>query len=414
MSMIPTKDIHDYSEKYESALRRVKKSAISQRNKDLILDFDRTCFLEGLGKPRRIRLIGALFTLARIYLKKDFDKATENDIKEVVIKIESKEDYSPWTKQNYEVIIKKFYKWLKYGDNYKERTEYPRIVSWITAKMKKKDQPRVQASDILTEKEIEKLIDAAEHPRDKAFVSMLYELGARIGEIGSLQIKDVTRDKYSYIVDINGKTGHRTPRIVMSDPYVTSWLNLHPEKDAPESALWVMVGQRNKNEKMKYGAFRALIQRLRKRAKIKKRLYPHLFRHTRVTHLLINRQVSEAQAKVYFGWVPSSKMLFEYSHLISNDVNNTILEIHGIKKTKEKESILKPKQCQSCSAINSKDALFCQKCSKVLDVKTAIELDEKRKSSDEIITALAKNPNTVKKLAEILSELGLTKRLMEI
>jgi len=412
--MIPAKDIHDYNKKYDSALKRLKKSAISQRNKDLILDFDRACFLEGLGKPRRIRLIGALFILAKIYLKKDFDKATENDIKEVVIKIKSKEDYSPWTKQNYEVILKKFYKWLKYGDNYKERTEYPRIVSWITAKMKKKDQPRVQASDILTEKEIEKLIYAAEHPRDKAFVSMLYELGARIGEIGSLQIKDVTRDKYSYIIDINGKTGHRTPRIVMSDPYITSWLNLHPEKDDPESALWIMVGQRNKNEKMKYGAFRALIQRLRKRAKIKKRLYHHLFRHTRVTHLLINRQISEAQAKVYFGWVPSSNMLAEYSHLISSDVNDAILEIHGIKKTKEKESLLKPKQCQSCGAINSKDALFCQKCSKVLDVKTAIELDEKRKSSDEIITALTKNPRSLKKVAEILSELGLTKKLMEI
>ena len=74
--------------------------------------------------------------------------------KVAVPEIESKEDYSPWTKQNYEVILKKFYKWIKYGDNYKERTEYPRIVSWITAKMKKKDQPRVQASDILTKLEV--------------------------------------------------------------------------------------------------------------------------------------------------------------------------------------------------------------------------------------------------------------------
>ncbi len=243
---------------------------------------------------------------------------------------------------------------------------------------------------------------------------MLYELGARIGEIGSLQIKDITRDKYSYIVDLNGKTGHRTPRIVMSDPYVTGWLNVHPLKYNPEAPLWVMTGNRDKNEKMKYGTFRALILRLRKKAKIKKRLYHHLLRHTRVTHLLINRQISEAQAKVYFGWVPSSTMLAEYSHLLSSDVNDTILEIHGIKKTKEKESVLKPKQCPSCSAINSKDALFCQKCSKVLDVKTAIELDEKRKSSDEIITALANNPKSLKKLAEILSELGLVKKLMEI
>ncbi len=412
--MIPTKDIHDYSTKYKSALERVKKSTISEKNKDLILDFDRTCFLEGLSKPRRIKLISSLLMLASQYLKKDFDKATERDIKEVVIKIESREDYSVWTKQGYRAILKKFYKWLKYKDNYKERNDYPKIVSWINTNVKKKDQPKVQASDILTEKDIKRLIDAAEYPRDKAFVSMLYELGARIGEIGSLQIKDVTRDRYSYIVDLNGKTGHRTPRIVISDPYITNWLNLHPGKDNPRSPLWVMTGNRNKNEKMKYGSFRALILRLKRKAKIKKRLYHHLFRHTRVTHLLINRQISEAQAKVYFGWVPSSKMLSEYSHLLSSDVNNTILEIHGIKKTKEKESLLKPKQCQSCGGINSKDALFCQKCSKVLDVKTAIELDEKRKNSDEIITALAKNPKTVKKLAEILSELGLTKKLMEI
>lgn len=412
--MIPTKDIHDYSAKHKAALKQVDKSTISRKNKKLILDFDRACFLEGLGKPRRIKLVSSLLMLARKYLKKDFDEATGKDIKETVLKIESREDYSVWTKQGYRAILKKFYKWLKYGDNYRQRNEYPKIVSWINTNIKKKDQPKVQASDILTEKEIKRLIDAAEHPRDKAFISMLYELGARIGEIGSLQIKDVTRDKYSYIIDLNGKTGHRTPRIVMSDPYLTSWLNAHPLKDNPQSPLWVMSGDRNKNERMRYGTFRALILRLRKKGKIKKRLYHHLFRHTRVTHLLINRQISEAQAKVYFGWVPSSKMLSEYSHLISSDVNDTILEIHGIKKTKEKESILRPKQCQSCGTINSKDALFCQKCSKVLDVKTAIELDEKRKSSDEIITALAKNPKSLKKLAEILSELGLAKKLMEI
>ena len=49
-------------------------------------------------------------------------------------------------------------------------------------------------------------MDVAEHPRDKAFVSMLYELGARIGEIGALSIKDMTRDRYGYLIDLEGKT----------------------------------------------------------------------------------------------------------------------------------------------------------------------------------------------------------------
>ena len=62
----------------------------------------------------------------------------------------------------------------------------------------------------------------AVQPRDKAFISMLYELGARIGEIGNLRVKDVVKDKYSFIVNLRGKTGQRTPRIVISDPHVTA------------------------------------------------------------------------------------------------------------------------------------------------------------------------------------------------
>ena len=40
-----------------------------------------------------------------------------------------------------------------------------------------------------------------------------------------------------------------------------------------------------------------------------KRIYPHLFRHTRATHLLLTGQMNETQAKVYFGWSPDSKMI---------------------------------------------------------------------------------------------------------
>lgn len=58
--MMPTKDIHDFGVKHKAALEQLKKSTISQKNKNLILDFDRTCFLEGLSKPRRIRLVGSL------------------------------------------------------------------------------------------------------------------------------------------------------------------------------------------------------------------------------------------------------------------------------------------------------------------------------------------------------------------
>jgi len=404
--MVPKRDFHDYGSKYKAAVKHIEDSNLSNKNKELILKFDEACMLEGLSKPRRLKLIGSLKLLARDFLKKDFDKATIDDLKKVVIKIENKDDYSVWTKQSYRAIMKKFYKWVKYGDEYKTKRDYPKIVNWINTNIKNKDKPRVQASDIITEEEITKLLNAAEHPRDKAFISLLYELGARIGEIGVLAIKDVTKDKYSYIIDLHGKTGHRTPRVVISDPYLTSWINNHPLKNNPDAPLWIQVGDRE-HKRIGYGCVRKLLERLKTKAGIKKRIYNHLFRHSRVTHLLGNKQINEAQAKVYFGWVPSSKMLSEYSHLISSDVNDAILDLHGIKKDEKAESKLKPKQCPTCKSINSHDALFCQRCSNVLDVKTAIELDEKRKKRDMMMKKLLDNPDVLSVMVDKMEEMGI-------
>ena len=44
----------------------------------------------------------------------------------------------------------------------------------------------------------------------------LYELGARIGELGNLKVGDVSQDQYGFVMDLSGKTGHRTPRIILS------------------------------------------------------------------------------------------------------------------------------------------------------------------------------------------------------
>ena len=410
--MTPRNDIYNYSHKLDMVKKRLKNAPISDRNRELIEQFDRACFMEGLSKPRRIKLISTLIILAEKYLKKDFDTATREDIEDVVIKIDSREDCSPWTKHGYKVIIKKFYKWLKFGKGYRTAVDYPAIVSWLRCNLKKKDQPRIKASDILTEKEVKKLIDVAEHSRDRAFISMLYELGARIGEVGSLRIKELARDKHGYIVDLEGKTGHRTPRIVASDPHITHWLNMHPLKNKPDAPLWVRIGNGVKGEKMKYGAFRELVLRLVARAGIKKRVYHHLFRHTRVTHLLINKGINEAQAKVYFGWVPDSKMLSEYSHLVSSDVNEAILAFNGIKTDKQKESILKPKQCPRCSAINSNDASFCHKCGCIVDVNTAIKLDDQRRHADEMMTQLVKEPEVLRFLVRKIAQMGLEDKFL--
>jgi len=381
------KDIHEYEKRLSSLIRHINESAIGEANKKLLLDFDRAMLLlEGLGKPRRIKLLENMFILARRYFKGDLRKVTTDDIKDCIRDIETKAK-SPWTTAGFKVTIKKFYRWLEYGDREAMTKESPDSVSWIKIHVKKKDQHRIQASDILTEDEAHRIIAAADNPRDTAFVAMLYELGARISEIGNLCVGDVTRDQYSYLVDLTGKTGHRTPRIVMSDPYLTEWIDRHPMNTNPSAPLWVCPDRKGGYKKMMYAALRAVVLRIRKKAGIARRLYPHLFRHSRVTHLLMNRQLNEAQAKVYFGWSPDSTMLSEYSHLVSKDVNDTILQIHGVKVV-DKPERKDAKICPRCKRINAMEARFCILCSSILDAEEAFRQDQEKGRTDQLLNLI--------------------------
>src|SRR3989344_1373223 len=325
-------DIHSYETSYKGIVARLERSEISINNKNLIKNFDDLCCLEKLSIPRRMKIIHTLTLFAENYLKKEYDKASVENYKEAILKIEKNSEYSVWTKQAYSLIVRKFVSWLKYGDRYKlvvEKQRYPPEVDYIRAHIKPKDKPKVMASELLTEEDLDKILSRCDNIRDKAFISLLYELGGRISEIGNLKISHCKRDEYSYVIDLEGKTGHRTPRAISSDPFLTAWINSHPLRDDLNSPLWVSY---NSNEHLHYNSLRSIVLRLVEKAGIKKRVYQHLFRHSRVTHLLMNKQVNEAQAKVYFGWLPASKMLSEYSHLVSEDVNDILLQVNGVKK----------------------------------------------------------------------------------
>jgi integrase/recombinase XerD len=112
--------------------------------------------------------------------------------------------------------------------------------------------------------------------------------------------------------------------------------------------------------------------------------------------------------KGYFGWVQGSDMASVYVHLSGRDVDNAILKLHGLATVEAKENeSLKVKGCARCQERNSPLSKFCSRCGSPLDIQTAIELDEKRKTGDEVISMLVKDPKVqeiiVKKILEDLS-----------
>ncbi len=389
--------IHNYELMYQTAKENVRKAEFSERNKELIIGFASDRLLEGISKPRSVRYLSALKLLAT-QLGTDFDKATKDDIKRLVGFIQER-PYTPWTKRCYKLILRQFYKWLEGSE------QYPEIVSWIPIKMSRCEVSLPSEGDLLSEEDVQKLLQAAEHPRDKAFVSMLWESGGRIGEVGNLKIKNALFDSYGTIITVQGKTGSRKIRLIASTPYLAAWLNAHPTK-AGESPLWINIGTRNHNNAMAYITLRVLLQRLFQKAGIKKRYNPHLFRHSRATFMA--HHLTEFQMNQYFGWVQGSGMPATYVHMSGRDVDTAILRMNGMKTEESKdESKILPKKCPRCDIINAYESKHCSKCGGILDLKYAMELEEKRKEQEEVrsnadtlMNLLMKDPDVQKVLME--------------
>jgi len=408
--MKKVKDIYNYQKRLKSAVELVKKSPISERNKQLILEFRDFASLDGLSLPRILRYLGVLKDWAKI-INVDFDKATKEDIIRAVRIIQEHERYRPWTKATYKIMLKRFYKWLKKAE------DHPEEVKWIKTRLKRTEKEMLNNGDLITEDEIKKLINSAEHPRDKAFVSALYESGARIGEIASLQIGNVNIDEYGIVLNVNGKTGPRPIRIIASTPYLSTWLQNHPFKDDKNAPLWINIGCTNHNSMMQYATIRVMLKRLFEKTEIKKRFNPHMFRHSRATFLA--DYLTEFQMNQYFGWIQGSNMPSTYVHMSGKKIDASILALNGLKQEISKEFELKPKICPRCDTINAVDSKFCSNCAGILDVKTAYDLQEKitketdiRKNSDELMNVLMKDPEFLNLFASKVKELGLGDKLV--
>jgi len=191
-------EVHNYQRRLERALSKIDESSIDGKCKSAILDFYNDCLSRGLSKARILKYLDTIERIAR-QLKKPFEEATKDDIARLVREIEER-DYSEWTKHDYKLNLKIFYRWLKKTEDYTEE------VKWIKPRAKKGN---LLPEEILTEDEVKKIAESATNLKDKAFILVLYESGCRIGEILSLRIHNVQFDNYGTVLSVSGKTGDR-------------------------------------------------------------------------------------------------------------------------------------------------------------------------------------------------------------
>ena len=388
--------IHNFEKTYFRSRENIKESALSDRNKELILKFVDDLALENISLARLIKYCVSMGIFAT-WLDKDLDHVTRDELKSLVSKLQLREDYSAWTKKSYKIVIRRFYKWLL------KTNKFPEIVDFINITIKRSERKLPSEGELLTEAEVQKLLGACQNLRDKAFVAMLYESGGRVSEIGNLCLKNLAFDKYGTQIVLSGKTGSRKVRLIYSTPFVSNWINNHPLKQDQNAPLWVTLNLNH--TQLRYSTFREMLKDIAERSGIKKRVNPHSFRHSRATFMA--NHLTEFQMNQYFGWIQGSDMPSTYVHMSGKEVDNAILQMNGV-RTEETQNNpkLSPRICPRCDTINTVDADHCSKCGGILDVKLMMELEDtekERKGMDKWLNLFMQDKVVQERMAEIMS-----------
>ena len=361
---------------------------LSNENSELIIKYDREMVRQSIAIATRQKHLRTLLGLTRM-LQKDWKDVIKNDIENLVYEIMQRHSDESGKETNYSYdhkkVLKIFMRWMKLGSREFAEVGDPPETAHIRMKRVK---DKIIREDLLTEDDISRLLFACgENSRDRALIDCHYEGGTRPGEILSILIKHVKFDQYGANLHVDGKTGPRTVRLVKSTPSLANWMSVHPFKDNPEAPVWINLTKNHYGEQFTYPAARVMFSRRAKLAHLEKRVNLNMFRHSEATNSA--KFMTEAQLRKRHGWSPESKMPARYVHLINADVDDAIFKQLGIKKEEDIPSI--PKKCHICDMPNPPNSKMCSKCGKVLDLKTAIENEEKNQTEKEDLEKYVKN-----------------------
>lgn len=244
-----------------------------------------------------------------------------------------------------------------------------------------------KASDLLTTEEIAGMLTACRRSVDRAFIGMLYEGGFWAGEVAAMKWGDLHFDGTGIVVNVNFKTGKpRYVRIIMANEYIAQWRNDYP--GIPEGDAFVYLNEQRR-PLTNNGAIDQL-NRICQRAGITRHITPHLFRHSRLTHL-INEGVSESVIKMIMWGSVHTNIFKVYAHLTGNDIDDELKRVYHIGEGEEKKRHprLEPYICSHCHSVMPAVSRYCSFCGQNLD-------DSEPASDDDIQKFVLKHPRETK------------------
>lgn len=200
----------------------------------------------------------------------------------------------------------------------------------------------------------------ARTPGTGHLIMSLYEGGFRAGEIAQLKWGDLKKDENGIAVNIDFKTGiPRYVRLVMAKKYIAEWRADYPLPITNDATVFLT---RHKLPLI-WAGMQKQIKKIVARAGIQKHVTPHLFRYSRITHL-IQEGAKESVIKLMMWGTVNTEMFSTYAHLSGRDIDSEISRLYGISDGKNvpQKFRLEPIVCPACNLLNPPGEDYCRNC----------------------------------------------------
>jgi site-specific recombinase XerD len=221
------------------------------------------------------------------------------------------------TVSSYTRAINTFLTWAgKQGETVKAKAQRPAVGRRVL--------------DVLSRDEITALEDAAVNERDKLIVRVLADTGVRLGGLLGLTLGDLLQDGRTYSLKVREKGDKE--RLVPIKPELYKRLRRFAEKTRPDGntdRIFLTLrrsARTGQHEPISGNGVEQLFQTLTESAGLRKRVYPHLMRHSYATHFL-RRGGNPLLLQQILGHDSLAMITATYSHLTISDAHAEAMRV---------------------------------------------------------------------------------------
>ncbi|HEV2450227.1 MAG TPA: tyrosine-type recombinase/integrase [Thermoplasmata archaeon] len=354
-----------------------------------------------VGDFQKLKYLERLPVVARA-LGPEFLKPTVSTARRFLTAFSGQEQSSVLTLKN---VTEAFWRWM-YARKGKEFPLALRIP--VDRKLVKKKNH----GDVLTPEDALALANHTRNQRDRAFVLVAWESGARVSEMLLMRRADVeiTGEGYVRLHLHREKGSDDVPVLLFEDsvPALMKWLEVLPSGDEGGAFLWVHVsGQSHRGRPITERYALAMLKSSAKSADIQKKVHPHIFRHSRATHEAYNPKIPRSAYEAKFGWKPGSIVASRYIHGSGRDMENAYRAAAGLPH-RDQAPLAPPRvsrTCGRCKTVNPSGAKYCSTCAGPLTIEAAGEIEQQTTAANRL-RQLLEDPSVMRYLARKLGGAG--------